>query len=633
MSYNKDYDVIVIGAGHAGCEAALAAARLGLTTVIFTVNLDSIGQMSCNPAVGGLAKGHIVKEIDALGGEMALNTDKAALQYRMLNTKKGPAVWAPRAQADRAFYRKEMRKVVEGQNNLDVKQDIIESLIVKEGRALGVRGRTGIDYMGKAVILATGTFLKGLIHMGEVNYGAGRAGDAPAENLSTSLLGLGFEMGRLKTGTSPRLDSKTIDYSVMTVQEGDTDPEPFSMLSDPEEIKGRPQMPCYITHTNPETHGIIRDNLGRSPIYGGKISGVGPRYCPSVEDKVMKFEGKDSHQVFLEPEGRETTEVYANGISTSLPVDVQIEFLHTIEGLEHTEIVRPGYAIEYDYVPPTQVKPTMETKLVQDLYFAGQINGTTGYEEAAGQGIMAGINAALKIKGRDPLILDRSEAYIGVMIDDLITKGTIEPYRMFTSRAEHRLILRQDNADLRLMEKGYSVGLISQNRYEKFLAKKDDIEREIKRVYSVKVNPTHEVRGALGKVSAGELKKSSSLAELLKRPEVSYNDLGELDPKRQELSPDVTRQVEIEVKYEGYIKRQRAEVEAFKKLERRRIPDNLDYTQLHGLKTEAVEKLNRIKPTFIGQASRIPGITPSDISVILVSLEQMRRTRKRKNVG
>jgi tRNA uridine 5-carboxymethylaminomethyl modification enzyme len=524
-----------------------------------------------------------------------------------------------------------MRKVVEGQKNLDVKQDIIESIIVKDGKALGVRGRTGIDYMGKAVILATGTFLKGLIHMGDVNYSAGRAGDAPAENLSDSLRKLGFELGRLKTGTSPRLDGRTIDFSAMAIQEGDVDPEPFSMLSDPEEIRRRPQMPCYITYTNPKTHQIIRDNLHKSPLYGGKIVGVGPRYCPSVEDKVVKFAGKDRHQIFLEPEGRETTEIYANGISTSLPVEVQMEFLHTIKGLRNTEIVRPGYAIEYDFAPPTQVKPTMETKLVENLYFAGQINGTTGYEEAAGQGIVAGMNVALKIKGGEPLILDRSEAYIGVMIDDLITKGTIEPYRVFTSRAEYRLLLRQDNADLRLMEKGHRVGLIGQERYEKFLEKKAAIEREIKRVHSVRVNPTGSVQEVLGKVSEGELKKSSSLAELLKRPDVSYDDLKELDPGRPELSRDVIRQVEIEVKYEGYIKRQWAEVEAFKKLERRRIPPDFDYNNLHGLKTEAKEKLTRVKPTFIGQASRIPGITPSDISVILVRLEQMKRARERKS--
>ncbi len=627
MFKDRDYDVIVIGAGHAGCEAALAASRMGLSTCLFTINLDTIAQMPCNPAIGGLAKGHLVREIDALGGEMAKVTDRAGIQFRVLNKSKGPAVWSLRAQADRVLYKLAMRKVLEFQNNLDIKQAFADEIAVEDGKVKGILTSLGIFYGAKAVIVTTGTFLKGLIHIGFENFSAGRAGEFPSIGLSESLKALGLEMGRLKTGTPPRLDAKTIDFSKTEPQYGDDPPVPFSHST--EKITN-PQLPCFITYTNSETHLVIRENLDRSPLYSRKIQGVGPRYCPSIEDKVVRFSEKPRHQVFLEPEGIETKEYYANGISTSLPYDVQVKLVQTISGLEAAEIMRPGYAIEYDFVYPTQLKHNLETKRIDRLFLAGQINGTSGYEEAAAQGLMAGINASLKIQGKEPLILGRHEAYIGVLIDDLITKGTSEPYRMFTSRAEYRLLLRHDNADLRLMEKGFKAGLISDSDFKRFEEKKRLISEEIERLKKTRLKPSL-VNETLRAINASPVSENISLEQLLKRPEIVYNLIRTLSPPEKALAPDIENQVEIQVKYEGYILKQTEMAEKLKKMEGKKIPDNFDYTSVNGLSTEVLEKLQKIMPANIGQAGRIPGITPAALSLLLISIEKRKRQRELKS--
>jgi len=623
--YNKEYDVIVVGAGHAGCEAALASTRMGCTTLVLTMNADNIGLMPCNPSVGGLAKSHLVKEVDALGGEIAKVADKTGIQYRTLNTRKGPAVQATRVQVDKQLYRLAMKEILENQPNLDIKQATVEDILVKNGTVRGVRTDVGLSYHAEAVILATGTFLNGLIHIGQKQYPAGRSGEAPAIALTDSLRKLGFQIGRLKTGTNPRLDAKTIDFSVTNCQAGDEHPEPLSLFTTDIPL---PQIPCHITHTNQRTHDIIRRNLHYSPLYNGTITGVSARYCPSLEDKVVKFAEREQHRVFLEPEGLTTKEIYTNGTGNSLPLEVQIEFLRTIKGLEQVEIIRPGYAIEYDFVLPTQLQLTLETKLVHGLYHAGQINGTSGYEEAAAQGMLAGINAALNIHGKTPCILDRSEAYIGVMIDDLVTRGTEEPYRMFTSRAEYRLLLRQDNADLRLLETGYRLGLISDAQYAAFQEKKAMIAAEKKRLASVWVKPTPEVNAILRERGTPQLEQPVSLESLLKRPELSYADIKNMNGSSSEgnLPRVVEQQVEIQCKYEGYIKRQVEQIEKFNRLEKKRIPEHFPYDEIQGLSNELRERLKAVRPLSLGQASRIAGMTPAAISMLAVWLEKIRRS-------
>lgn len=618
-TYPKQYDVIVVGAGHAGCEAALAAARMGCETLIVTINLDTIAKMSCNPAIGGLAKGHLVKEIDALGGEMGKNIDKTGIQFRLLNTKKGPAVRSSRAQADKKAYQYEMKSVLEAQEHLDIKQVLVEELLTENGKCIGILSQTRTAYLAKTVILTTGTFLKGLVHIGDISYSAGRAGESSAEKLSESFLALGFEIGRLKTGTPPRVNAHTVDFDVMEIQPGDENPRPFSFSTD--QI-AQPQMPCHLTYTNEKTHQIIRDNLHRSAMYSGRIVGIGPRYCPSIEDKVVRFADKDRHQIFVEPEGRDTDEIYLNGISASLPEDVQVDMVHSIEGLENAEIMRFAYAVEYDFAPATQLLPTLETKQVENLYFAGQLNGTTGYEEAAAQGLMAGINAVLKTRGEAPLVLDRSQAYIGVLIDDLVTMDIREPYRMFTSRAEYRLELREDNADLRLTDIGRHLGIIDDEAYHRFQTKRQQIEAELERMNQTKLKPTPDLADRLEQLGIPQLKKPTSLADLLRRPKIDYEQIHQIAPPPQPLPEAVEEQVSIQIKYEGYIQRQVTQIEQFQKLETLQIPSDFDYESVNGVKTEAREKLAKIRPTSIGQASRVPGVSPADISILMVLIHQ-----------
>jgi tRNA uridine 5-carboxymethylaminomethyl modification enzyme len=620
ITYLKKHQVIVIGAGHAGCEAALASARMGCKTLVLTANIDTVGLMSCNPSIGGVGKGHLVKEIDALGGEMGKAADATAIQFRRLNTRKGAAVQATRVQADRQAYKTYMRRALEAEKNIDIKQRMVEGFLVEGGKVAGVKTNLGEHFFAEAVIVTPGTFPNGLIHIGPTQISAGRAGEAPALGISDSFDSLGFKIGRLKTGTPPRLDGRTIKWDILELQPGDPRPKPFSFSNYRIE---REQLPCYITYTNERSHQVIKNNLHKSPLYSGVIKGVGPRYCPSIEDKVVKFPDKERHQIFLEPEGTGTYEIYPNGISTSLPLDVQYEFVRTIKGLEDVEIMRPGYAVEYDFSDPTQLKPTLETKIVENLFFAGQINGTTGYEEAASQGLVAGINAALRLRGGAPFILDRSEAYIGILIDDLVTKGVDEPYRMFTSRAEYRLILREDNADLRLREKGFNIGLVREDDFERFLDKRKRIKEELDRLEHTKVLPNAHFNEMLIRLGSSPLKKPQTLAEILRRPEITYRELGAIDQSCHALiDSDISLQVEMEVKYEGYIQKQMEQVDKFRQLENTRIPDNFSYESIPGLSREIVQKLTRIRPSSLGQASRISGITPAAISVLMVYLRR-----------
>ena len=620
MSYTyESYDAVVIGAGHAGCEAALATARLGLKTLIFTVSVDSIAMMPCNPNVGGSSKGHLVREIDALGGEMGKNIDRTFIQTKMLNMSKGPAVHSLRAQADKKNYSNSMRNVLENTDNLTIKQGEVAEVIVEDGKVTGVRTTSDAIYPCSVVIMCTGTYLKARCIYGDVSQYTGPNGLSAANSLSQSLLDLGIELRRFKTGTPARVDKRTIDFSKMEEQKGDEKIVPFSFTNTPEELE-REQISCWLTYTNEETHKIIRDNIDRSPIYSGNIKGTGPRYCPSIEDKVVRFADKKRHQVFLEPEGLYTNEMYIGGMSSSLPEDVQYRMYHTVPGLEHAAIVRNAYAIEYDCINPTQLKSSLEFKNISGFFSAGQTNGSSGYEEAAAQGIVAGINAAMKFLGKDALVLDRSQAYIGVLIDDLVTKGTNEPYRMMTSRAEYRLLLRQDNADLRLTKIGHDIGLIDNERYKKLLDKEKMIDAEVERMKKTTVGARAEVQELLARYESTALQSGTTLAELLKRPELSYEIIGKIDKDRQELPEDVKEQVNIELKYEGYIKRQLRQVEQYKKLENKKIPDDIDYDDVYSLRKEAVQKLKELRPASVGQASRISGVSPADISVLLIYL-------------
>lgn len=621
--YNK-YDVVVIGAGHAGCEAALAAARLGMHTLVFTVSVDSIAMMPCNPNIGGTSKGHLVREIDALGGEMGKNIDKTFIQSKMLNTSKGPAVHSLRAQADKKDYSRSMRRVLENTDNLVIKQGEVAEVLVEDNKVTGVRTTSNAVYPCDAVIMCTGTYLQARCIYGDVSQYTGPNGLAAANELTKHLMELGIEVRRFKTGTPARVDKRTIDFSKMAEQTGDEKIVPFSFLNMPEDLE-REQVSCWLTYTNKETHKIIMDNIDRSPLYSGNIKGTGPRYCPSIEDKVVRFADKEKHQVFLEPEGNYTNEMYIGGMSSSLPEDVQIRMYHSVPGLEHAEIVRNAYAIEYDCINPLQLKASLEFKSISGFFSAGQANGSSGYEEAAAQGIIAGINAARKVKGLEPLILNRSQAYIGVLIDDLITKGTNEPYRMMTSRAEYRLLLRQDNADLRLTKIGHDIGLISEERYDHLLEKKKMIKKEIDRLENTTVGASDKVQSFLKENGSTPLQSGSTLAELLKRPELSYDKLKEIDDDRHDLPTDIMEQVNIELKYDGYIKRQMRQVEQFNKLENKKIPEDIDYHKVYSLRKEAEQKLSEIRPASVGQASRISGVSPADISVLLVYLESRRK--------
>lgn len=616
-----NYDVIIIGAGHAGVEAALASARMGCNTLLTTLNMDNIAMMPCNPSVGGPAKGHLVREIDALGGEMGVNADKTCIQYRMLNTGKGPAVQALRAQADKKLYQNTMKHTCELQENLDVKQLLIDEILFEDNKVTGVVVETGEVYTCKAVVLASGTYLKGRIIIGENTYDGGPNGQRAAIKLSSCLLKAGVELMRFKTGTPARVDRRSLDFSKMIIQPGDDVVHNFSFMSD---VKTREQVPCWLTYTNEQTHKIIRDNIERAPMANGIITGVGPRYCPSIETKIVRFPDKERHQLFIEPEGLDTEEMYVQGMSTSMPIDVQMEFLRTIPGLENVRIMRPGYAIEYDCINPLQLKPSLEFKKISGFFSAGQTNGTSGYEEAASQGLIAGINAALKIQGKEPLILKRSDGYIGVLIDDLVTKGTNEPYRVMTSRAEYRLLLRQDNADLRLTEKGRQVGLVSDERYARFVKRRDSIKNTIELLSEIRIHPNKETLAKMQEFELGSIHNTVTAADLLKRKEISYDDLKHI-VELPEISEDVKKQVEITLVYEGYIKKQLEQVERMEKLEEKLLPEDINYDDVSSLRDEAREKLNAIRPISIGQASRISGVSPADISVLLVYLEQYRR--------
>ncbi|WP_123054930.1 tRNA uridine-5-carboxymethylaminomethyl(34) synthesis enzyme MnmG [Clostridium sp. JN-1] len=625
--FGGEFDVVVIGAGHAGCEAALAAARIGCKTLICTMNLDSIALMPCNPSVGGTAKGHLVRELDALGGEMGVNIDHTYIQSRMLNTSKGPAVHSLRAQADKRRYSERMKNVIEKQANLYLKQIEVTKIDVKNNKVCGILTRNGAYFKTKAVVLATGTYLKGKIVIGEVSYSGGPSGLFPAKDLSQSLLDIGVELRRFKTGTPARINRRSVDFSKMLIQNGDKEVVPFSFMSDNID---RDQVPCYLTYTTEDTLKVIRDNIDRSPLYNGSIKSVGPRYCPSLEDKVMRFPDKERHQLFIEPEGENTEELYVGGASSSLPEEVQLAMYRTIIGLENVEITRTAYAIEYDCINPQQLKLSLEFKNIEGLFGAGQVNGSSGYEEAAAQGIIAGINAALKIKKMEPLILKRSDAYIGVLIDDLVTKGTEEPYRMMTSRSEYRLVLRQDNADLRLTEMGYKAGLVTEERYKKFLDRKNSIYEEINRIKGVNITPKKEVVEFLESLGSSELKKTTTLYELIKRPELDYFKLEPLDKNRPSISNDIKEEVNIISKYEGYINKQLEQIKQFKKFEDKMIPVDINYDTVKGLRIEAIQKLKKIKPINIGQASRISGVSPADISVLLIYLEKEYRKEKYK---